>query len=392
MPKNITILVVEDILSARETIIHILKALGFSSFLEADNGAMALEKLEKHKVELIISDWNMPQMNGLNFLKNLRSSEKYSSTPFIFVTSKSEVEDIALASDFGVSGYLIKPVTIAALDTCLAQVFASQSSFEEDLLIAQKKFTNSGQNIDLNQVENVFHSLAEKYPQQRPRIFLVMAKIFMTAQAFDRAEPLLLEILSTNALFAKAWTMMARLKSWQGEWSEALLAVDKALEISPNNSQYHVLKGSIYLHVQDFFAAQKAFMTALNIDRKNDQIKQDIWNIYLDLDMVHEVQRDFGSYIFSALTCDTLNNMAVAYRRQGELALALEVYRAALEKEPDNPKILFNAAVAYVNRNQYTKAKALLEHALGNDPQFEKAHDLLKQIDKTLTGASSPKG
>jgi Tfp pilus assembly protein PilF len=70
----------------------------------------------------------------------------------------------------------------------------------------------------------------------------------------------------------------------------------------------------------------------------------------------------------------------VAYRRKGELARAVEIYRAALAKEPDNPKILFNAAVAYVNRKQYARAKSLLAHALGNDPEFEKAKALLKQI------------
>jgi tetratricopeptide (TPR) repeat protein len=102
----------------------------------------------------------------------------------------------------------------------------------------------------------------------------------------------------------------------------------------------------------------------------------------VNLDKVDEVQRDFGAYIFSSLTCDTLNNMAVAYRRKGELGRAVEIYRAALAKEPDNPKILFNAAVAYVNRKQHMKARELLARALGNDPGFERAKVLLDQINK----------
>ena len=76
----------------------------------------------------------------------------------------------------------------------------------------------------------------------------------------------------------------------------------------------------------------------------------------------------------------TLNNMAVAYRRKGELARAVEIYRAALAKEPDNPKILYNAAVAYVNRKEYLKARDLLLRSIKNAPDFSKAQVLLRQV------------
>lgn len=385
MNKNSKILVVEDMLSARETVLHLLKALGFSSFVEADSGVSALECLERYQVDLIISDWNMPKMNGLVFLKKIRALEDYASTPFIFVTSKSEVEDIALASDFGVSGYLIKPITIRILDECLKKVFSECFSFEEELNQVKEIFANQDKILDSSKADQVFKALALKYPAHGSRIFLELAQIFMRAKEFEQAESLLCEILAAKPLFSKGWEMMSRLQSWLGKWPEALATIEKSLEISPNNSDYHVLKGSIYLHMENLYGAQKSFMTALNIDRKNDQIKQDIWNIYLDLDMIDEVQRDFGAYIFSALTCDTLNNMAVAYRRRGELTRALEVYRIALTREPDNPKILFNTAVAYVNRKQYAKARALLQHALKNDPTFQQASSLLLQIDNTLS-------
>jgi len=378
MDKNITVMVVEDILSARETVVNLLRALGFSSFLEAENGESALEQMNGSVPGLIISDWNMPKMNGLSLLRAVRSRLDSPFVPFIFLTSKSEVEDVALASDGGASAYLVKPVTIKALSEALNQVL--DGGFEQDFELLKQEINNLCFAKEQEKALDLLRRFELLYPGQAQRIVLERVRVLMQFSDFPRAEEMLCNVLASNPLFARGWETMAKVQSWQGKWEQALGAVDKAVSISPNNTEYHILRGSINLHREKLHEARKNFMTALNIDRKNDQIKQDIWNAYVDLDMVDEVQRDFGSYIFSSLTCDTLNNMAVAYRRKGELARAIEIYRAALAKEPDNPKILFNAAVAYVNRKQYGKAKSLLAHALGNDPDFEKAKALLKQI------------
>jgi len=378
MDKNITVLVVEDILSARETVVHLLRALGFTSFQEAENGAVALEKIKERAPGLIISDWNMPKMNGLSLLRAVRAGAESRHVPFLFLTSKYEAEDVALASDGGVSGYLIKPVTIKALSEALNTIF--ESGFEQDFVMLKIEIETLCAAKEHAKAEELLCRFERLYPAQASRIRLERVRVLMEIPEFSKAEELLCDVLCGNFLFSKGWETMARLQSWQGKWDEALGAADKAISISPNNTEYYILRGSINLHKEDLHEARKNFMTALNIDRKNDQIKQDIWNAYVNLDMVEEVQRDFGSYIFSSLTCDTLNNMAVAYRRKGELARSVEIYRAALAKEPDNPKILYNAAVAYVNRKQYAKAKDLLAHALGNDPAFEKAKALVQHI------------
>lgn len=378
MDKSISVLVVEDILSARETVVHMLRALGFSDFLEAENGVAALDILQKHRPGLIISDWNMPKMNGVGLLRAVRSDAALRDIPFVFLTSKSEIEDVALASDGGVSAYLVKPVTIRALDETLQTVL--QGRFEQDFtLICQHvaEMRSVGRHAEADDLLSRFE---QQHPEQVTRIRFQRVLIFMETGEYIRAEGMLCELLAANSLFTRGWEILARLQSLQGKWDEALLAVEKAITISPNNPEYFVQRGTILLHREELPEARKYFMTALNIDRKNDQIKQDIWNAYVDLGYVDEVERDFGTYIFSSLTCDTLNNMAVAYRRKGELKKAVDIYRAALAKEPDNPKILFNAAVAYVSRKQYDKGVALLKHALYTDPRFEKASELLSKI------------
>lgn len=378
MDKNMTVLVAEDILSARETVIHILRALGFSSFLEAENGAVALEHVSREIPGLIVSDWNMPTMNGISLLKAVRSMEGGRHVPFIFLTSKYEMQDIALASEVGASAYLVKPVTIKALSEALETVFGS--TFERDFELLKAEIKSLCASGKCDRADDLLRRFENLHPDMYPRIRLERVHLLMEIADFEAAEKEVCAILSANPLFTRAWETLVDLQSRMGKWDQALGAAERAISISPNNAGNHVLRGTVHLHRQDLHEARKSFMTALNIDRRNDQIKQDIWNAYVDLDMVDEVRRDFGAYIFSSLTCDTLNNMAVAYRRKGELARAVEIYRTALAKEPDNPKILYNAAVAYVNRKQLAKAKELLARALGNDPGFEKARQLYEQI------------
>lgn len=383
MDKKIKVLVVEDILSARETVIHLLRALGFSQFCEAENGEDALECLKMNpSIGLILSDWNMPRLNGLGLLRSVRDCESLKNIPFVFLTSKSEIEDVALASDHGVSGYLVKPVTIRALSEALTKVF--ERSFEEEFEILRVEIDTLCDSGDFYRAKEIVLNFQEKHSAHAPRILYELSRIYMRFQDYIGADEIVNSLLQTQPLFAKGWEMKAKVLSWQGEWEFAIKSIEKAITISPNNADYYILKGSICLHKGDFYEAKKSFMTSLNIDKKNNQIKQDIWNAYIDLDLIDEVQQEFGSYIFSFLNCDTLNNMAVAYRRKGELSRAIEIYKTALLKEPDNPKILFNASVAYMNRKQYVKAMDLLNHAIGNDPDFDKAKSLLLQINNFM--------
>jgi CheY-like chemotaxis protein len=296
MDKNTTVMVVEDILSARETVINILKALGFSNFQEAENGEAALAQMNGKSPGLIISDWNMPKMNGLSLLRAVRSRPDCPYVPFIFLTSKSEVEDVALASDGGASAYMVKPVTIKALSEALNTVL--HGGFEQDFELLKVEIQTLCLAKEEAKAVDLLRRFELLYPAQAQRIALEHVRVLMQFSNFSRAEEILCDILAANPLFVRGWETMAKIQSWQGKWDQALGAVDKAVSISPNNTEYFILRGSINLHRENLHEARKNFMTALNIDRKNDQIKQDIWNAYVDLDMVDEVQRDFGSIFF----------------------------------------------------------------------------------------------
>jgi two-component system chemotaxis response regulator CheY len=106
------IITVDDSSTMRRIIKNTLKRIGYGEdILEAGDGKEALEVLEKNEVGLIITDWNMPVMDGLTFVKTIRSNSKYDDTPIIMVTTEAAKEDIITALKAGVNNYIVKPFT-----------------------------------------------------------------------------------------------------------------------------------------------------------------------------------------------------------------------------------------------------------------------------------------
>lgn len=119
---NINILTVDDNKTMLRIICSLLNQIGFNNVDEAMNGAMALEKLKEKKYELIISDWNMEPMSGIELLKNVRADEKLKMTPFLMVTAESKTENVIAAKQAGVNNYIVKPFNSETLKAKLASI------------------------------------------------------------------------------------------------------------------------------------------------------------------------------------------------------------------------------------------------------------------------------
>ncbi len=111
-PKT-RLLVVDDMLTMRKLVSKVCKELGFTDITEAEDGAKAWEVIQAANppIGLIISDWNMPNCSGLDFLKRVRGAGKYGKTPFIMVTAEAEQHQVVEALKAGVSNYVVKPFT-----------------------------------------------------------------------------------------------------------------------------------------------------------------------------------------------------------------------------------------------------------------------------------------
>ncbi|ADO09908.1 chemotaxis protein CheY [Pantoea sp. Bo_2] len=121
--KNMRFLVVDDFNTMRRIVRNLLKELGFNNVEEAEDGVDALGKLKAGGFDFVISDWNMPNMDGLQLLQTIRADAAMSSLPVLMVTAEAKKENIIAAAQAGASGYVVKPFTAATLEEKLGKIF-----------------------------------------------------------------------------------------------------------------------------------------------------------------------------------------------------------------------------------------------------------------------------
>lgn len=121
--KNMKILVVDDFSTMRRIVKNLLRDLGFTNTFEADDGKTALPMLQSGGFDFLVTDWNMPGMTGIDLLKAVRSDPKLVNLPVLMVTAEAKREQIILAAQTGVNGYVIKPFTAATLKEKIERIF-----------------------------------------------------------------------------------------------------------------------------------------------------------------------------------------------------------------------------------------------------------------------------
>lgn len=122
-PSKIKFLIVDDFSTMRRIVRNLLKELGYVNADEAEDGAVALQKLKGGDFQFVITDWNMPNMDGLQLLQAIRAEASLKLLPVLMITAEAKKENIIAAAQSGASGYIVKPFTAATLNEKLVKIF-----------------------------------------------------------------------------------------------------------------------------------------------------------------------------------------------------------------------------------------------------------------------------
>ena len=120
---SMKVLVVDDFSTMRRIVKNILRQLGFTNIVEADDGSTAWDLLQRESVDFIVSDWNMPIMTGIDLLRKVRASPEYATVPFLMVTAEAQQENIIEAAQAKVSNYIVKPFTAETMKQKIDKIF-----------------------------------------------------------------------------------------------------------------------------------------------------------------------------------------------------------------------------------------------------------------------------
>jgi two-component system chemotaxis response regulator CheY len=123
LDKNMKILIVDDFSTMRRIIKNLLRDLGFTNTVEADDGTTALPILQAGSIDFLVTDWNMPGMTGIELLRAVRADDKLKTIPVLMVTAEAKRDQIISAAQAGVNGYVVKPFTAVALKEKIEKIF-----------------------------------------------------------------------------------------------------------------------------------------------------------------------------------------------------------------------------------------------------------------------------
>ena len=122
MEKSIKVLVVDDFATMRKIVKNLLKEAGYENVIEAEDGVVALRIMKNKKIDFVISDWNMPNMTGIDLLRAVRADSDLATMPFLMVTAESLHESVIMAVREGVSDYIVKPFTADILNEKITKI------------------------------------------------------------------------------------------------------------------------------------------------------------------------------------------------------------------------------------------------------------------------------
>ena len=126
--NNLKFLIVDDFSTMRRIVRNLLKELGYANVDEAEDGVIALQKLKSQTFGFVVSDWNMPNMDGLTLLQSIRADAALKHLPVLMVTAEAKKENIIAAAQAGASGYVVKPFTAGTLDEKLNKIFQNMEA------------------------------------------------------------------------------------------------------------------------------------------------------------------------------------------------------------------------------------------------------------------------
>ncbi len=332
--EQITFLVVDGEEESKQNVINALSYLKYNKIYTANNGNEAWSILHMRKdVGCIISAWEMPNMNGIAFLRIVRASDQFSDLAFFLVTDDITRGQVVEAGEAGTTGIIIKP------------------------------FTMENFNKKLNSMKQLRHEFANLESQKH----FEKAKVHLDNKNYEKALSEFKKVLEYTEN-AEVYYNVGYIKTSQGNHEEAIIAFRKATQINNMFARAYRGMGTAYKKLGRSTEAEESLQKAAEIymNKQMDDNAEEVLNEILQI---------------NPNTVNVFNSLGIIYRKQGKFEKALVQYQRAQKVDPDEAKILYNIGRCYVEMKDLAKAKEAFAQAVELSPDFEEAKQILKALE-----------
>ncbi len=335
--QQLTFLIADNDLQRLDNVTTLIHEMGYQTVLQAEDGPEAWAMIKNFTVDIIVSNWKLPEIDGLALLKLIRSNDDFAETPFVMVAAEVTAKTVSQAGRTGVTDIVVFPFTEETLKSRVRLVVEVEQNPQHQE--AERKYK---QGVDLmkaghyNEALKSFEGILSVH--EPAEVYYNMGYILSAKENYEEALQCFRRATVIKNDFARAYKQMA----------EALMKLGRKQE------------------------AEECFEEAADIymERKQDQEAEDIF------EAVTKLKPD---------TINVFNSLGIIYRRQGRLKEALEQYVKALKVHPRDENIFYNLGRVHAELKEFGPAREALMQALKLKPDFSAAREMLRAVDMGLS-------
>lgn len=381
IPSDLSILVVDSAASFRDLMGVILRKLGFREITFAVDASSALRVLRAGKTGFMICDRNLDQCSGMELLKEIRENPEFERVPVLMMAAGIPKEDVVLASELGIDGYLKKPFVINDVSSRLTVAmtrFRDPENPEHVFEEARQAYV-AGR---YEEAEFHYEKIRQKFPNSA-RALVGTARCARATGSLAVAESVLKRAVELNPMYVHGYHELGVLYLQLNRVEEALESFGKAIDISPSNPIRYESIAEILMEKQRWIDAEVYLMRAVKLELAFP-------NLYALLGKSLFAQKKSEKaieYFRKALKSQPentsfLNSLGISLKAIGKYEEAVENYNKALKLRPADVKILFNKALCLVSMKEWERARKVCHQILKVEPSFDKARSKIEEIDK----------
>jgi len=381
--KEMTVLIVDDIITMCKSVHRMMKTIGYGTqFFYAHNGKEALRILRKESIELILMDYNMPEMQGGEALSIIRNDRVLRDIPVIMITAQAYQDYVAEAAESYVDALLLKPLTIKLLENKVADVVAKAK--DPPPIVAHLKrardFEDEG---DLDAAIGEAQLAMELDPDSS-RAIRELGHFYLKKDDLKEAEKWLLQAAQMNEMDVIAFHNLGELYLKQDEIDKAHHYFEKAMEISPRHLDRGINFGKTLVQRKMIPRAIKVFSQAFKLSKEPLELQEEVANFCCE----NEAQ-NYAASLFEGLISklpqrpDLLFKLGKTWESVGNIKKALPYLVEAEKNDDENLEIKLHLARDYVTIGKPIWAEKALKRLLKLDADHKEAQELLKSCIKT---------
>lgn len=377
---NMQIMLVDDKTNMRRTMKNLLRRIGFSKFIEAEDGDTALTKIRAEKPDIVLCDWNMPRMSGIEVLRAVRDNDELADIPFIIVTAEMDEATVAEAGEQDVDAYILKPFTPGLIQDKLEAVMDARNTPSPidthlnlaDVYLKSKQF---------NQAFSEYQK-ALKINNKSPRVLFAIGRLREIQDNLPKAKDYYLSAVKLSPQFLKAHEALAAIYRRLGDERAALNHLQTAVKISPKNVDRQLNLGKALLSSGRAAEARKVFDEALRFaGEAGAEVSRQIGEAYLEAGLEADAE---GAFLKGLATnpddIHLYNRLGIAYRKQKKFSEAINNYHIALGVDPENENLYYNLGRVFYEHGDPEQSAVAMRRALELYPHFEEAEAFLTKV------------